>query len=130
VAVSVADALRNAVGGAAQAVEQVGTVVHERIADVALSMSPLVLTRAALTRVMRELRDGVISAEQAQRWASFVRRGYISHASAPAIRPIDIGYEDEAAIVEPLARLDELGDVIDGTMSVDELNDWISRLSS
>jgi hypothetical protein len=125
----IADALRDAVGGDTDAIEQVRTVAHERMAEVAGSLPPLVLRRVALTRVLSDLRDGVISTEQAQRWASFVRRGYLPRADATAVRPIDIAYEDEAATVDPLARLDELGDVIDGTMPADELNDWIARLS-
>jgi len=126
----IADALLDAVGGDTDAVEQVRAVSHERMADVAGSLSPLVLTRVALARVLSDLRDGLISTEQAQRWASFVRRGNLPCVDAMAVRPIDIGYEDDAAMVDPLSRLDELGDEIDGTMPVDELNDWIARLST
>ena len=61
-----------------------------------------------------------------------MRRGYVPGSGTSPSNPIDIEYEDEDedAIVEPLARLDELGDLIDGTMSDDELEDWIVKLSS
>jgi hypothetical protein len=60
-----------------------------------------------------------------------VRRGYVADPpTTAAIDPIEFEYEDEEAIVDPLARLDELGDLVDGTMPDDELDGWISRLSS
>ena len=130
VADSVANALRDAVGGDVHAIEQIENVAHAPMAEVAEPLAPLVLTRVALSRVLSDLRDGVISTEQAQRWASFVRRGYVQGANASPVQPIDINYEDEETIVDPLSRLDELGDVIDGTMPVDELNSWIARLST
>lgn len=125
-----ADALLNVVGGDTHAVAQVEAVEHERLADVATTLRPLVLTRAALARVLSDVRDGTVSSAQAQRWASFVRRGYAAGTNMSVVRPIEIDYEDESAIVEPLSRLDELGDVLDGTMAVDELGDWIARLST
>jgi hypothetical protein len=125
-----ADALLDALGGDPSAIERAGAAAPERVADVATSLAPLVLTRRSVTRVLTDLRDGLIVPELAQRWASFMRRGYFPRADASGMRPIDIDYEDESAIVEPLSRLDELGDAIDGTMSVAELNDWIVRLST
>jgi hypothetical protein len=125
----VPDALRDALDGNAQAIETPG-FEHQTVPHTDRATPARLLTRSALSRVLRDLRDGHISADQAQRWASFMRRGYVSTGSGTGpIHPIDIEYEDEDAIVEPLARLDELGDLIDGTMSDDELNDWIVKLS-
>jgi hypothetical protein len=57
-----------------------------------------------------------------------MKRGYVRVVDGP-VRAIDIRWDPEDAIVEPLGRLDELGDVIDGTMPDEELDDWISRLA-
>jgi hypothetical protein len=110
---AVADSVRSALDGHAHALERLG-IAHRTLRKAAASMSPLVLTRGELTRVLCDRRDGRISPRQAQRWASSMRRGYVSAESSARegpIRPIEITYEDDDAIVEPLGRLDELGDV-------------------
>jgi len=50
-----------------------------------------------------------------------------AHESGP-IRPVDIAYDDDDQLADPISRLDELGDLIDGTMSTTEIDYWISRL--
>ena len=67
-----AAALRDALSGDARAIEQLDTVPHERLRDVAESQAPLVLARRAVRRVLSDLRDGSISSQQAQRWASLM----------------------------------------------------------
>lgn len=56
---------------------------------------------------------------EVQRWASFMRRGYIGAGEGGPITPLDIyyqaGYEEE--MVEIVGRLDEIGDVVDGEVS-------------
>jgi hypothetical protein len=83
----------------------------------------LLLTRHAVAGIVRGLQRGDISGAAAQRWASFVRRGYLSTAATRRpIKPLDIEYETqgENAIVEVLARLDSIGDAIDGEVPTDQ----------
>jgi hypothetical protein len=54
----------------------------------------------------------------AQKWVSFVRRGYVTYEHAGAVRPLEIEWEasHEDAISQTIAQLDELGDLIDGDL--------------
>lgn len=125
----VAADLRRAVDGDAVAVAGL-QVPQEALASAAAGIGDLVLTRDAILRVLGDLRKGRISGEEAQRWSSFVKRGYVSgRAGAGPVRPIIIDHDDDESTVDVLGRLDDLGDEIDGTMSDDELDQWISRLS-
>lgn len=89
----------------------------------------LTLFPDAVKRVLMGLLRREIVPEQAQAWASFVRRGYVSGASAP-ISPISITYDPkhENDIADTVARLDELGDLIDGTMDDDEIRQLMEHL--
>lgn len=95
----------------------------------AISTEPLMVTSSAVRRVLQNLLSREIIAEQAQEWASFVRRGYIA-TKEKSIQPISFDYQGdrEEEIVEAIARLDELGDIVDGTIDDDELRDLIERL--
>jgi len=94
------------------------------IPSVCLALSP-----DAVKRVLNGLLKRGVLPEQAQAWASFVKRGYVSGASGP-ISPIQITYDPnhEDAIVEAVARLDELGDLIDGSMDDDEIRRLLEHL--
>ena len=91
------------------------------------SLPELVLPHNGIRKVLTELQRKHISPEQAQRWASFVRRGYIAGTQNGPVLPIDIDYEDshEEQIAAAVARLDEIGDLIDGEISDDELQTMI-----
>jgi hypothetical protein len=59
-----------------------------------------------------------------------MRWGYLPSGSTGPIRPLDIEYEPqhEEAIVECLARLDELGDIIDGELRPGEAAELLRAL--
>jgi len=108
---------------------------QETIRQLRAAQGDLVLTRDAVRAVLEDLEAGRIIPEQAQQWASFVRRGYVAgNSSDPvgSVVPIDIEYDagDEETIAEVLGRLDEIGDVVDGTLGSDEIGEMIRRLSS
>lgn len=77
-----------------------------------------VLTADAVCRVLSGLAAGGVRPEVAQRWASFVRRGYVGGTESPPATPIEIGYEQEreSQLADAIDRLDQLGDSIDGTL--------------
>jgi hypothetical protein len=81
------------------------------------------LASEAVVGVARRLQRGEFTGGDAQRWASFVRRGFIAGVTLGfPVTPLVIDYEaaHEDAIVEVVARLDEIGDVIDGEVPDDE----------
>lgn len=82
-----------------------------------------------MTRVLYSLLGGNISGADAQRWASFVRVGYTAGVKGP-VRALMIDYEEthEDAIAEAISRLDEIGDLIDGTIEGPEIADLIDAL--
>jgi cell fate regulator YaaT (PSP1 superfamily) len=96
-----------------------------------ISEGNLVIRLGAVTRVLTELLNRQISSSEAQVWASFIRRGYVSTNKKP-VKTIDISYQQdhEDAIAYAISRLDELGDIVDGTIEDDELRSLIDDLSS
>lgn len=117
------DALARVLDGDVSAVPVISKAEHVDVQDAAASLQrELVVTRAAALAVLTSLDDGSCSPEEVQAWASFVSCGYAPGARPP-IRPVDIDYEEawEDAIVEAVARLDEIGDVVDGTVTRSEI---------
>lgn len=122
--------LRATIDGDAMAVQQLAGP-HQRLVDAAAAAAPLKLRRDAVVRVLRDRRSGAIPDDVAQAWASLMKRGWIVvPGSSGPVSPISIEWEDEDLLVEPLGRLDELGDAVDGTMSDEEIDGWIARLSA
>ena len=89
----------------------------------------LVLTKQAVIRVLRDLRAGRVAPRDVQRWASFVRRGFAAPAQGPLV-PLDVDYDPrfEDDIVEAVGRMDEIGDVVDGRLTPDEIDEHLVRL--
>lgn len=101
-----------------------------RVAD-QLHEAERTLKASAVKKVLTSLLQREISPEQAQSWASFVRWGLIATKERP-IKAIDIPVQEECEdiILDAISRLDELGDVIDGTVSDPELRELIKVLDT
>src|ERR1700730_721101 len=97
-----------ALKGDVKALEPLGRQPWAAVELAARSVESLVLRPDAIVRVLAGLREGLITADQAQAWASFVRRGYFAGGNGP-IHPLGIDYDqqNEDAMVEAIARLDE-----------------------
>jgi hypothetical protein len=82
------------------------------------------------TSVLRRLQRRDITPTDAQRWASSVRRGYVAGVHDGPVLPLDITYEAqyEDRIVEVLARLEEIGDAVDGALSDADVQHLIHSL--
>jgi hypothetical protein len=83
------------------------------------SGTELVIRAEAVAKVLRSLSAQSIDAQTAQRWASFVRRGFFERRNSDkGVKPISIDYDDayEGAIAEVISRIDEIGDFIDGNV--------------
>lgn len=89
----------------------------------------LVVTRGGTLRVLHGLLDRTITAPAAQAWASFVRWGLVAGGVNTA-RALGIEFEEahEDLIIEIVARLDEIGDIVDGDLTDEEIKGWIEEL--
>jgi hypothetical protein len=105
---------------------------HPDLLHAAGNLAELTIMRTALTKVLQAWRDGGRSSRDVQKWASFVRRGFAAGRSSGPLRPIDIKYDAgaEALIVEIMARLDEIGDVVDGDIDDVELEEMVKTLEA
>lgn len=103
---------------------------HIELIDAAAKLPQLFVSRLTLAKVLENWRRGLFAPEDVQRWASFVRRGYVSGRESGAICPIEIGYDanDEALIVEIVGRLDEIGDQVDGHIDAREKEEMLRVL--
>jgi hypothetical protein len=112
-----ARALIAVVNGDVTAVYDVYRHEHDELRSAAEDLH-LVLTASALARVLEEFDDGMHTADAVHRWAEFVRCGFFGPIPPGGIFPVDIDYELQAEddIVEAMARLNELGDIIDGEL--------------
>jgi hypothetical protein len=122
--------LVDAVAGDVRAFDALQRRTHTELRECNAALENLMLTSGAVRRVLYGVLSGDITPGVAQGWASFVRRGYIAGQSRSPILPIDITYEPETedAIVEILARLDEVGDVVDGEVTDDEIRQMIASI--
>lgn len=104
---------------------------HSTIREWSTSLPHLVLNKEALVEVLKALQLGYASPELVQKWASFVRRGYVARGLDEPVQPIAIDYEPlhESEIAEVVSRLDEIGDTIDGEIGPDEMSAMIERFS-
>jgi len=101
------------------------TTPHHLLEETAGQLPPLVVTRRALVRVIESLMRGETPPDRAQRWASFVRRGYAPQSRGTPIKPLEIVYDphDEDCIVQVVSRLDEIGDTVNGVVTRAELEE-------
>lgn len=88
------------------------------------------LKRDSVVAVLEGLRDGLWTVEEVQPWASFLRRGYVVGGVNTSLRPINFDYESqyEDEIVEVVGRLDEIGDMVDGDLSRQEVSNLLHIL--
>jgi hypothetical protein len=117
-----ATAVAAVLAGDAEQLSLIAAAAQHELTD-ALAGSDLVLTRDAVARTLRRYRAGEFDGATARAWASFVRRGYIGGSGGPVV-PVRIDYEEayEDAMVEAVGRLDEIGDLIDGTVDEAEIS--------
>jgi hypothetical protein len=108
----------------------VAAIVELRPEDLRGASEELIVRREAMLKVLRLFRRQESTPEHVQRWASFLRRGYVADSHGGLVKPLPIGYEPdvEDAMIEIVARLDEIGDAIDGVVSESELDAMIHRL--
>lgn len=126
-----ARALDQVVGGDPSALARIVPIEHALLREVATAReAPWVVSRRAAISVLNGLRERSISPEQAQGWASFVRRGYVANRARGPVRPLEIAYEEvwEEAISAAVSRLDEIGDVVDGDVARGEVLELLQLL--
>lgn len=118
---------RRVLGGDVAAVDELG--VGER-ADSAAGRLP-VLGRDAVVSVLEGLRDGRYEQDEVQRWAAFVRHGFVPGAAGSPETPVLIDYDPEwdEGIAQAVDALDGLGDVVDGELGPTMIDQLVEDLS-
>jgi hypothetical protein len=124
-------ALDHVLAGNTDAMALLESSTPDELSAVAVA-DELVLTRDATVRLLQRYSAGQIAAADAQRWASFVRRGYVAGGHSNPVRPLDIIFESgyESSISAAVGRLDELGDLVDGSLHEDEIEDLLGALGA
>ncbi len=122
----------NVVNGDLYALPVILEADQSELLQAAANLPQLMITKITMIRVLTALRCGDITADRVQQWASFVRRGYVSGKGSGGIQPIDIAYDkgNEELIAEIIARLDEIGDLIDGEVDAIEQQEMLTALCS
>jgi hypothetical protein len=108
--------LLSLLSGDTDAMMSLSCVSHEELLESVKGVE-LVIRPESVAEVLRKLSSHSIDGKTAQRWASFIRRGFFEKQYlGRAVRPLSIDYETahEDAIAEVISRLDEIGDVVDG----------------
>jgi hypothetical protein len=115
--------------GDVSAMSEIEATGHDEL-SVAVVGVRSILTAQAVCRAIQMSLPGGCSDIELQHWASFVKRGYVGGLLGP-IRPMDIEYEldQEETIAEIVGRMDELGDIVDGEISLSERMGWLDRLA-
>jgi hypothetical protein len=128
---SIARQVEGALLGQVAAIDALRRASPEQVFD-AVRGRQLILSRDAVASVLNQFRNGEIAATAAQQWASFVSHGYVVgvHHVGP-IKPVEIEWElpYEDAMAESIARLNELGDLIDGEFAEGEADRLIADLA-
>jgi hypothetical protein len=122
--------LHKAVHGDMNAFLIVLTQPHETLHQCRNALSGLVVTPDTLRKLLIEIQEHRIDLGILQKWASFVRWGFIAGATKGPISAIDIDYDSSAEelIADIVARLSEIGDEIDGTITDEEIIKWLDLL--
>ncbi|MCB1214389.1 MAG: hypothetical protein KDK66_02815 [Deltaproteobacteria bacterium] len=94
---------------------------HDEVNAASQQIGTLWLNRPSLLRVLIDWEKGKLSQKQVQAWGCLMSCGYIWKNGS--LKEFNIEYDQahEDAIIEVLARLYELGDIIDGEISAEEL---------
>ncbi len=123
-----ADILTEVVSGNLTHLTLLIATTHEKLRKARELLSSLLLTQTSVLQVLYGLKTGTLMPDMVQIWASFMIRGYFASNSKTPISPIDIEYDQSAedSIADVLSRLDQLGDVTDGSIDEEELEDLIS----
>lgn len=124
--------VKNILNGDARLINELSMVDHADILVKCLEMGQLSVDRYSVILVLTLLQRKEIKEDDAQRWASFIRRGYFPSNKNYKITPLNIEYkeEDEDLISYAVDKMDQLGDLIDGKLSENDLDQLIISLKS
>lgn len=118
------------VQGDVGALDIVRAAPHEAVLKAWLHSEQPSLTAAALRGVLADLIEGRVAPDIVQSWASFIMHGYLEPVGPPTM-PVEVEYESkyEEPIIETIAVLEQMGDLIDGQPSESQLRQFIDELS-
>lgn len=126
-----ADLLQHVLDGDLSYLDELLGKAHNELREMERLAGPLVLSHRAVLRVLSGLKVGEYSPQEVQRWAAFVRAGFVTGSAVPPIHPLDIAleieWEDE--MIDILARLDESLDSGELPLDDAETDDMVAQLS-
>ena len=122
-------ALAEVASGDLRQLDALAVIPQSDIEQARCQLGVMQLNRSGLRRVITALREGKVTISSAQRWASFVSRGYFGGNNG-RVQPIQIAYDIDAEglIADTVSRLDELGDQVDGKIDDLELANMLQLL--
>jgi hypothetical protein len=124
-------AAERVVAGDAGSLAILAEAPHDQLLEAAAGAN-LTVGGDSVARVLQSLDRHEIGQAQAQRWGSFVRRGYVAgRGDQGPVKPLPIDYDPtyEDIITEIISRLDEIGDVVDGDVpSSAEIGGYLALL--
>lgn len=120
--------LLRAIGGDVTALRSLAAYSDEALRHAAAELGDVELTAHAVANVVRGLVSGEYPDGDVQQWACFVRWGFIAEQRPLDALRLEYSPDDEDDIVEVVARLTELGDLIDGELLPGEAGDFLRLL--
>jgi len=122
--------LTRAVNGDVDAFIQVMEIPHAELSGHEAMPLTFVVTVPAVERVLAAWESSRVSEVLVQRWASFVRSGFVGRPGIFPVKPLDNEFDPqhEEQINDAVGRLDEIGDVIDGEPTVHKVRALLNHL--
>lgn len=123
--------LQDLIEGNLEKISTVFNSTQQELQNARESLNTYSLSKEALLKVLYDFQISRVSSNQVQKWASFMRWGIIPSSSTEPVKPLEIGYSSnyEDEIIEVLAKLDELGDIVDGEINLLDIKDLQNLLT-
>ena len=123
-------ALARFIGGDLRYYASLAVAREDAVREAARTCGSLWVTRATVARVLRALIAKRTDPEVIQGWASVVRWGLLWHPAHGMPITVDVAFdsEREEQLIDVVARLDEIGDLVDGIVSPEEAQGWLRLL--
>lgn len=122
--------LLSCIQGNVSIIKKLKLLDHEKIRNLFKKVAPIIMTKQYIYNALQNFKNGKSKQSDLQEWASFIRRGYLPSPKSTSISPLKIDYqrEDEDVIVEVIAKLDQIGDKVDGKISKSDVDCLLNYL--
>jgi hypothetical protein len=133
------DVARGIAAGDASLLSRLSELTELDSVELQAAFSSVLIDRTSIARLLRSLREALISTQLAQQWAGLVRWGepgrwqagemlHVYERTIPRLPGLDINVQDDDLVQSIVATLDDLGP--DGSIAAAQLDDWIRQLGA